>query len=81
MTLDEAMAACAALGFGKFEAFTSWTAARIDLVADPADYRRRTERHGMRCVSMHLPVVEADDAPPYRLRCRLPSSHSRSALA
>jgi len=62
LELEECLAAYAKLGFTKFEAFTSWCRSAFDIDADPADYRRRLERFGMRVSSMHLPPIEQDVA-------------------
>ena len=59
-TLDEAMAAFSQMGLTKFEAFTEWTNARLDIDADPAAYVRTAARHGMRFASMHLTSITED---------------------
>jgi sugar phosphate isomerase/epimerase len=60
LELDQCLAAYSRLGFRKFEAFTSWCRSAFDIDADPAGYRRRLARFGMRTSSMHLPPVEQD---------------------
>ncbi|MEW6356967.1 MAG: sugar phosphate isomerase/epimerase family protein [Planctomycetota bacterium] len=57
LSLEEALAAYAEIGFRKFEAFTSWCKSALNIDGDPDAYRNGAERHGLRFVSMHLPPV------------------------
>lgn len=57
MSLEEILPAYAALGFRKFEAFTSWCQSRLDIDADPEEYRDLAARHGIAFTSLHLPPV------------------------
>jgi sugar phosphate isomerase/epimerase len=60
MSLDEALGAYSALGFRKFEVFTSWARSAFDIDGDPGVYRERGERYGMPFISLHLPPVGDD---------------------
>jgi len=60
MALPEALAAYSRLGFGKFEAFTSWVQSAVDVEADPQRYLECAAGHGMRFTSTHLPPVDDD---------------------
>ncbi len=60
LTLDEALAAFAKLGYRKFETFTSWCASRVDYAADPEICLGPARRHGMNFTSLHLPPIEND---------------------
>jgi sugar phosphate isomerase/epimerase len=60
MSLDEALAAYAGLGFTQFEAFTSWAQSALDLAQDPQVYRDKAARYGMRFTSFHLPPIDED---------------------
>ena len=60
MGLEEILPAYARLGFRKFEAFSSWCASHLDMDGDPAGYRERAARHGIRFTSLHLPPVGED---------------------
>ena len=62
LSLDEVFAAYSGMGLSKFEAFTSWAAAALDLSADPETYREQAARHGLRFTSMHLPAVASGAA-------------------
>jgi sugar phosphate isomerase/epimerase len=57
MPLEEMLPAYAALGFQKFEAFTSWCQSRLDVDADPQAYRDLAARHRIAFTSLHLPPV------------------------
>ena len=59
MSVDEALAAFAKLGFCKYEVFTSW-AAPFDVDADPQLYLDKGRRHGIAFTSLHLPPVDDD---------------------
>lgn len=59
MSLDDMLAAYAAIGFRKFEAFTSW-AAPFDIDADPGLYLAKGREHGIAFTSLHLPPVGDD---------------------
>jgi len=48
------------LGFGKFEAFSSWCKSALGLGADPAAYVSTAERYGMAFTSFHLPPIGDD---------------------
>jgi sugar phosphate isomerase/epimerase len=60
LTLEEALAAYAPLGFTQFEAFTTWAKSALDITADPDAYARLAARHGFRFTSFHLPPVDDD---------------------
>lgn len=60
MGVEEVLAAYSALGFRKFEVFTSWAKSAFDIGADPAAYRALGERYGLRFTSFHLPPVGDD---------------------
>jgi len=59
MSVDEALAAFAKLGFRKFEVFTSW-AAPFDIDADPETYLAKGRERGIAFTSLHLPPVDDD---------------------
>ncbi len=61
MGLDEVLGAYSALGYRKFEVFTSWTKSAFDCRGDPQFYLDKGRRHDMAFVSLHLPAV-GDDA-------------------
>ncbi|MFO8007160.1 MAG: hypothetical protein R6V05_05415 [Candidatus Brocadiia bacterium] len=61
MDLEKSLRTYSGVGFSKFEAFTGWTAARLDPAGDPEEYRRVADRCGMRIVSVHLPAIRADE--------------------
>jgi sugar phosphate isomerase/epimerase len=58
MELERALREYAAIGFVKFEAFTSWVQSALDIATDPAHYSDLASRYNMRFASMHLPPVE-----------------------
>lgn len=60
LPLGEVLAAYAALGFRKFEVFTSWAKSAFDIDADPKVYVAQGAQVGMRFTSFHLPPI-ADD--------------------
>ncbi len=60
MTLEDALAAYAAIGYRAFEAFTGWAKSALDIERDPAESRALALRHRMRFASMHLPPIEDD---------------------
>ena len=60
MTLDDVLAAYAALGYRNFEVFTSWAKSAFDYHGDPQFYLAKGRRHGMAFTSMHLPAIVAD---------------------
>ena len=60
MSLDEALAAYAAMGYRNFEVFTSWVKSHFELGSDPSAYRAKGSEYGMRFTSFHLPQIQAD---------------------
>ncbi len=78
LPLEESLAAYAAMGFTKFEAFTGWVASALRPDGDPADYLDVARRHGMRYVSVHLPQVHADD--PATLEAAVATARFADAL-
>jgi sugar phosphate isomerase/epimerase len=58
LALDKQLDAYARLGFRKYEAFTTWVEAAIDIEGDPEFYRRAFSERDMRVTSFHLPAVE-----------------------
>jgi sugar phosphate isomerase/epimerase len=58
MTLDEVLAAYSALGYKKFEAFTSWAQSAVDPARGPHAYLDLAARYGMCYHSLHLPPVD-----------------------
>jgi sugar phosphate isomerase/epimerase len=63
--LEPMLARCAAMGYRRFEAFTSWAASHLDLDRDPADYRNLAARYGIAFTSLHLPPVQAASGPTF----------------
>lgn len=61
LPLEEALQRYGALGYRKFEAFTSWTASALDLTRDPAAYRALAARYDFTFSSLHLPLVDDRD--------------------
>jgi sugar phosphate isomerase/epimerase len=61
-SLQQSLAAYAALGFTRFEGFTEWTAAALDPAAKAATYARLAAEHGMRFASLHLPTIRDEGA-------------------
>lgn len=57
MELEPALEAYSALGYRKFEAFTSWCKSALDYSQDPRVYQDLAKRFGMRFASMHLPAI------------------------
>ncbi|HOR27822.1 MAG TPA: sugar phosphate isomerase/epimerase family protein [Candidatus Sumerlaeota bacterium] len=57
MSVDEVLATYAQLGYRHFEVFVQWVQSRFDYYGDPAVYREKAERHGLRYHSLHLPPV------------------------
>ncbi|MGC9349495.1 MAG: sugar phosphate isomerase/epimerase family protein [Anaerolineae bacterium] len=62
MSLDDALAAYAGLGFRKFEVFTGWAKSAFDIDKDPEFYLDQGAQYGMRFTSFHLPPIEDDQA-------------------
>lgn len=60
MTLDQALSAYSALGYRKFEVFTSWVKSAFDCRRDPGFYLEQGQRYGMTFASLHLPAVGDD---------------------
>jgi sugar phosphate isomerase/epimerase len=60
MPLEQILGAYQALGFSKFEAFTSWCDSHLDIDRDPHQYLQVARAHAMRFSSMHLPPVTDD---------------------
>lgn len=63
--LEPMLARCAAMGYRRFEAFTSWAASHLDLDRDPVAYRALAAQHGIAFTSMHLPPVKAASGPTF----------------
>ena len=61
MTLEEVLEAYSAIGFRKFEVFTSWVASAFDIDRDPPFYLDAAAAAGMRFTSLHLPPVDEAD--------------------
>ncbi len=59
--LDQVLTAYSALGYRKFEVFTSWARSAFDYTNDPAVYLKKGRAHNMAFTSMHLPPVMADN--------------------
>lgn len=62
MDLDEVLSAYRALGYEKFEVFTSWAKSAVDIEASPAIYVEKGRAHGMAFASLHLPPIDDDHA-------------------
>lgn len=62
LSLPEALAAYAGLGFRTFEAFTSWTKSALDWTHPVEEYLALAKPHGIRFTSLHLPPVGEDIA-------------------
>lgn len=78
LSLEESLAAYAAMGFTKFEAFTGWVASALRADGDADDYLEVARRHGMRYVSVHLPQVSRDD--PATLEAAVEAARLADAL-
>ncbi len=61
LPMEDALQRYAALGYRKFEVFTSWAASAVALDQDPAVYRAMGDHHGIVFSSMHLPPVDERD--------------------
>ncbi len=59
--LATALREYAALGYRKFEAFTSWAKSALDWREDAGRCRALAASHGMAFSSMHLPPVRSDE--------------------
>src|SRR5471032_2143689 len=60
LTLEQALSAYAAIGFGKFEAFSGgWPTSGLDPQRKPKEYVALAQRFGMRFSSMHLPRISS----------------------
>ena len=70
MPLEPQLEAYSALGFRKYEAFTTWAAAALDLERDPVEYRSLFSRHGMAVTSFHLPPVKGASGPTFERAVR-----------
>lgn len=75
MSLEHALAAYSALGFGKFEAFTSWVNSSLDPAHNPGHYRQLAANYGMRYLSFHLPPITEE------LASSLKQAHSAARFA
>ncbi|MEX0775160.1 MAG: TIM barrel protein [Phycisphaeraceae bacterium] len=62
LALAAALEAYSAIGFHRFEAFTSWAASALDYHQPAEDYLQLAQRWGMTFSSMHLPAVGQDIA-------------------
>jgi sugar phosphate isomerase/epimerase len=62
LELEGALSAYSALGYTKFEVFTSWARSAFDIATDPGPYVALGRRYGMAFTSLHLPPVEEDMA-------------------
>lgn len=60
LSLEEALAAYAKLGYSRFELFTSWASSAADFTAAPEPYRALAERHAMAYCGIHLPPLDDD---------------------
>lgn len=60
LTLDQALSAFAKLGYGKFEAFSTWVESKIDDSHEPEFYLAKARQHGMEYSSFHLAPVGRD---------------------
>jgi len=60
LPLEEALAAYSAMGYRKFEVFTSWAKSAFDYRGDPEPYLALGREYGMRFTSLHLPPVTED---------------------
>jgi sugar phosphate isomerase/epimerase len=59
-TLDEVLPAYEALGFRKFEVFTSWCRSAVSPDADSKAIVEKMKAHGMQVTSLHLPPLKED---------------------
>ncbi len=60
MTLEEALAAYAEIGFDRFELFTGWVKSAVDPDRPPEEYLRLADKSGFRFSSIHLPPIGED---------------------
>jgi len=60
MTLEEALAAYAKLGYRRFEMFTGWAKSSADFHADPQPCLDAAARHGFAYCCIHLPALTED---------------------
>lgn len=60
LDLDQTLSRYAALGYRKFEAFTSWAKSALDFTLEPEFYLAKARKCGMQFTSMHLPPINDD---------------------
>ena len=60
MTLDEALAAYAELGYRRFEMFTGWAKSAANPLDAPQPYVDLAARHGFAYCCIHLPALSDD---------------------
>ena len=60
MTLKEALAAYAMLGYRRFEMFTSWVKSAADVHTDPRHYLALAAEHGFSYCCIHCPPLTDD---------------------
>ena len=60
MTLDEALAAYAELGYRRFEVFTGWAKSAANPLDAPQSYLDLAARHGFAYCCIHLPALSDD---------------------
>ena len=60
MTLEQALAAYAALGYDRLEMFTSWAKSAADIHADPRHYLALAAEHGFSFCCIHCPPLTDD---------------------
>jgi sugar phosphate isomerase/epimerase len=60
MSLEEALAAYARLGYHRFEVFTGWATSAADIHGDPAPCLALARKHGFEYCCIHLPPLSED---------------------
>jgi len=60
LTLEQALAAYAALGYRRFEMFTSWAESAADVHADPRHYLALAAKHRFSYCCIHCPPLTED---------------------
>jgi len=60
MELEEVLQAYSALGYKKFEVFTSWVKSAFDYTGEPELYIEKGKRYSMSFASFHLPHINDD---------------------
>ena len=70
LTLEQALAAYAALGYRRFEMFTGWAKSALRPTDDPAPALALAERHGVAYCGIHLPALSDDLEPSLALAVR-----------